>query len=150
MKKHDGARTRKSNSRKRKLGETKPNFNEMVKAACKKWETPSKKNIGETKPNSEVPTFKIKLKEIKKETVKSGHELELEKYQETRKLEREAQAKKLREDQNKVKFVSVEPIRKDPNRGMRFVSCSEPINRGRLGHSKTFLRETKKIRSYYW
>ena len=124
MKKHDGARTRKSNSRKRKLGET--------------------------KPNSEVPTFNIKLKEIKKETVKSDHELELEKYQEMRKLERDAQAKKLRDEQIKVKFVSVEPIRKDPNRGMRFVSCSEPINRGRLGHSKTFLKETKKIRSYYW
>ena len=62
MKKQNGARTRKSNSRKRKLGETKPNLNEMVKAACKRWETSSKKNIGETKPNSEVPTFNIKLK----------------------------------------------------------------------------------------
>ena len=35
MKKYDGARTRKSNSRKRKLGETKPNFNEMVEAALR-------------------------------------------------------------------------------------------------------------------
>ena len=74
-----------------------------------------------------IHTF-TKLKEIKKETVKSDHELELEKYQEMRKLEREEEAKKLREEQNKVKFVSVEPIRKDPNRGMRFISCSEPIN----------------------
>ena len=40
MKKYDGARTRKFNSRKRKLGEM--------------------------KPNSEVPTFKIKLKKNKK------------------------------------------------------------------------------------
>ena len=27
---------------------------------------------------------------------------------------------------------------------------NEPINRGRLGHSKTFLKDIKKPKTYYW
>ena len=38
MKKQDGARFKVSKSRKRKLGETKPNFNKMVKEECKRYE----------------------------------------------------------------------------------------------------------------
>ena len=49
-----------------------------------------------------------------------------------------------------IKFEIVSPIRKDPSRGMKFVSCNyEPINRGRLGHSKTFLKDIKKPKTYY-
>ena len=52
---------------------------------------------------------------------------------------------------NTIKFEIVSPIRKDPNRGMRFIKCNnEPINRGRLGHSKTFLKDIKKPKTYYW
>ena len=61
--------------------------------------------------------------------------------------ERAEELKRLREEDNKVKFTSVEPLRKDPNRGMRFVSCSEPINKGKLGSSKVFTK--KKDKEYY-
>ena len=151
MKKQDGARYKVSKSRKRKFGETKPNFNQMVKEVCKRFEQLGEKKIGETKPKSDVPFFNIKLKEINKKEVKSEHEIELDKYQEQRRLEREAYIKKEREKINTIKFEIVSPIRKDPSRGMKFVSCNnEPINRGRLGHSKTFLRDIKKPKTYYW
>ena len=151
MKKQDGARFKISKSRKRKFGETKPNFNKMVKEECKRFEQLGEKKFGETKPKSDVPFFNIKLEEINKKEVKSEHEIELDKYQEQRRLEREAYIKKEREKENTIKFEIVSPIRKDPNRGMKFVSCNnDPINRGRLGHSKTFLKDIKKPKTYYW
>ena len=151
MKKQDGARFKISKSRKRKFGETKPNFNKMVKEECKRYEQFGEKKIGETKPNLDKPTFNIKLKEVEKIKVKSDDEIELDKYQEQRRLEREAYIKKERKKENTIKFEIVSPIRKDPNRGMKFVSCNnEPINRGRLGHSKTFLKDIKKPKTYYW
>jgi len=56
--------------------------------------------------------------------------------------------KRLREEDNKVKFTSVEPFRKDPNRGMRFLKkCSDPINVGKLGSSRSFIK--KRDREYY-
>ena len=110
-----------------------------------------KKKIGETKPNLVLPTFNIKLKEVEKIKVKSDDEIELDKYQEQKKLEREAYIKKEREKVNTIKFEIVSPIRKDPNRGMKLIKCNnEPINRGRLGHSKTFLKDIKKPKTYYW
>ena len=75
---------------------------------------------------------------------------QLDKYQQQRRLEREAYIKKEREKENTIKFEIVSPIRKDPNRGMRFITNFEPINRGRLGHSKTFLKDIKKPKTYYW
>ena len=94
---------------------------------------------------------KEQQEEVEKIDVKSDHEIELEKYQQQRRLEREAYIKKEREKENTIKFEIVSPIRKDPNRGMKFVSCNnEPINRGRLGHSKTFLKDVKKPKTYYW
>jgi len=151
MKKQDGARFKISKSRKRKFGETKPNFNQMVKEECKRYEQFGEKKIGETKPNLDKPTFNIKLKEVEKIKVKSDDEIELDKYQEQRRLEREAYIKKERKKENTIKFEIVSPIRKDPNRGMKFVSCNnDPFNRGRLGHSKTFLKDVKKTKTYYW
>ena len=151
MKKQDGARFKISKSRKRKFGETKPNFNKMVKEECKRFEQLGEKKISETKPKSDVPFFNIKLKKINKKEVKSEHEIELDKYQEQRRLEREAYIKKEREKDNIIKFEVVSPIKKDPNRGMKLIKCNnEPINRGRLGHSKTFLKDIKKPKTYYW
>ena len=58
---------------------------------------------------------------------------------------------KKREKENIIKFEVVSPIWKDPNKGMRFIKCNnEPINRGRLDHSKTFLKDIKKSKTYYW
>tara|TARA_B110000003_G_scaffold528_1_gene570 strand:+ start:392 stop:847 length:456 start_codon:yes stop_codon:yes gene_type:complete len=150
MKKQDGARFKISKSRKRKFGETKPNFNQMVKEQCKRYEQFGEKKIGETKPNLDKPTFNIKLKEVEKIKVKSDDEIELDKYQEQKKLEREGYIKKEREKENTIKFEVVSPIKKDPNRGMRFIKCNnDPINRGRLGHSKTFLNDIQKLKTYY-
>ncbi len=149
MKKNHGARSKISKSRKRKFGETKPNFNQMVKDACRRYETFGKKEAGETKPNLDSK-YKINLNEIKKEKVKSDHEIEIEKYNKQRQLERAEQIKKLRENHNNPKVTFIEPIRKDPLRGMRFVKCNnDPINKGRLGHSKAFLKETIKDKIYY-
>ena len=109
-----------------------------------------KSKLGKTKPNLVVPSFNIELKEFEKIKVKSDGEIELEKYQQQRRLEREAYIKKEREKENTIKFEVVSPIRKDPNRGMRFIKCNnDPINRGRLGHSKTFLN-VQKLKTYYW
>ena len=151
MKRKYSARLKVSKSRKSKLGKTKPKFNKMVKEECKRYEQFSKKKIGETKPKSDVPFFNIKLKEIKKKKVKSEHEIEFDKFQEQRKLEREAYIKKERDKKNIIKFEVVSPVKKDPNRGMRFIKCNnDPINRGRLGHSKTFLNDIQKLKTYYW
>ena len=151
MKKKYSARLKVSKSRKSKLGKTKPNFNKMVKEQCKRYEQSGEKKVGETKPNLDKATFNIKLKEVEKIKVKSEHKIELEKYQQQRRLEREAYIKKEREKENTFKFKIVSPIRKDPNRGMKIFKCSnEPINRGRLGHSKTFLKDIKKPKTYYW
>jgi len=143
------SRYKKSNSRKRKFGETKPNFNQMIKDACRRRKITVEKEVGETKPNLDLKP-KIKLKEIKKEKVKSDHQIEIEKYNKQRKLEREASIKKEREKNNTIKFEVVSPLRKDPLRGMRFITNFEPINRGRLGHSKTFLKDVQKPKTYYW
>ena len=73
---------------------------------------------------------------------------ELKEYQKMRDRERAEELKRLREEDNKVKFTSVEPLRKDPNRGMRFLrSCSNPINVGKLGSSRSFIK--KKDKEYY-
>ena len=150
MKKKYSARFKVSKSRKSKLGKTKPNFNKMVKEQCKRYEQFCENKIGETKPNLILPSFNIELKEVEEIDVKSDHENELEKYQEQRRLEREAYIKKEREKENTIKFEVVSPIRKDPNRGMKFIKCNnDPINRGRLGHSKTFLKDIKKPNTYY-
>jgi len=150
MKRKYSARFKVSKSRKSKLGKTKPNFNKMVKEQCKRYEQSCENKIGETKPNLDAPTFNIELKEVEKIEVKSDHENELDKYQEQKRLEREAYIKKEREEKNTIKFEVVTPIRKDPNRGMKFVKCNnDPINRGKLGHSKTFLKHIKKDRGYY-
>ena len=62
--------------------------------------------------------------------------------------ERAEELKRLREEDNKVKFTSVEPLRKDPNRGMGFLKkCSDPINVGKLGSSRSFIK--KKDKEYY-
>jgi len=150
MKRKYSARFKVSKSRKSKLGKTKPNFNKMVKEQCKRYEQSCENKIGETKPNLDAPTFNIELKKIEKINVNTDHENELDKYQEQKRLEREAYIKKEREKENTIKFEVVTPIRKDPNRGMKFVKCNnDPINRGKLGHSKTFLKHIKKDRGYY-
>ena len=121
---------------------TKP-FNEKIKelqeAYAKAQETKAKVE------DIDMPVFYLKDEPVKEE--KDDKVDVLQEYQDMRDRERAEELKRLREEDNKVKFTSVEPLRKDPNRGMRFVSCSEPINKGKLGSSRSFLN--KKDRTYY-
>ena len=50
------------------------------------------------------------------------------------------------EDETKVVFSK--PIRQDPNRGMHFITNLTPINKGKLGSSRMFLKNTK-VETYY-
>ena len=70
---------------------------------------------------------------------------ELQKYQDMRDRQRKEEIEKSRRDENKVVFTSAP--RQDPNRGMRFVNCSDPINKGKLGSSRSFIN--KRDRIYY-
>jgi len=112
---------------------TKP-FNEKIKELEKAYA-----KTQETKAKVEdIDTSAFYLKEEPVKEEKDDKVDVLKEYQEMRDRERAEELKRLREEDNKVKFTSVEPLRKDPNRGMRFVSCSEPINKGKLGSSRSF------------
>ena len=119
---------------------TKP-FNEKIKeleeAYAKAQETSVKVE------DIDMPVFSLKEEPVKEE--KDDKLNELKEYQEMRDRVRKEELEKLRKDEIKVVFTSAP--RKDPNRGMRFVSCSEPINKGKLGSSRSFLN--KKDRTYY-
>ena len=119
---------------------TKP-FNEKIKeleeAYAKAQETKAKVE------DIDMPVFYLKDEPVKDE--KDDKLNELKEYQKMRDRERKEELEKSRRDENKVVFTSAP--RKDPNRGMRFVSCSEPINKGKLGSSRSFLN--KKDRTYY-
>jgi len=122
------------------LCQTKP-FNEKIKeleeAYAKAQETSVKVE------DIDMPVFYLKDEPVKDE--KDDKLNELKEYQEMRDRVRKEELEKLRKDEIKVVFTSAP--RKDPNRGMRFVSCSEPINKGKLGSSRSFLN--KKDRTYY-
>ena len=143
------SRFKKSNSRKRKFGGTKPTLTQKIKNACKRKRNLPKKDFGETKPNYDQLSLKIKSNEVKNKNIKFQKDNELDEYQKMRETERVAEIEKDRQKENQIVFSVVEPIRKDPNRGMRFVDCSKPINQGRLGHSKVFLNKTEKKYEYY-
>jgi len=122
---------------------TKP-FNEKIKeleaAYAKAQETSVKVE--------DIDTSAFYLKEDPVKEEKDDKVDVLKEYQDMRDRERAEELKRLREEDNKVKFTSVEPFRKDPNRGMRFLKkCSNPINVGKLGSSRSFIK--KRDREYY-
>ena len=119
---------------------TKP-FNEKIKeleaAYAKEQETLIKvKDIDKS-------VFYLKEEPVKEE--KDDQVDELKEYQKMRDRQRKEDLEKLRKAEIKVVFKSAP--RKDPNCGMRFVSCSDPINKGKLGSSRSFLN--KRDREYY-
>ena len=151
MKKNkSGARYKKSRSRQRKFGVTKPTLIQKINKVCKRNRSSYKKENGETKPNNDL---KIDTKSQKITVQKKQDDLakynELQKYQDQRNIERQAKIIEDREKEKQLVFNMVQPISKDPNRGMRFVDCSKPINRGRLGHSKAYLNKSEKKYEYY-
>ena len=113
---------------------TKP-FNEKIKeleaAYAKEQETLIKvKDIDKS-------VFYLKEEPVKEE--EDDQVDELREYQKMRDRQRKEDLKKLRKAEIKVVFKSVP--RKDPNCGMKFVSCSDPINKGKLGSSRSFLNK---------
>ena len=120
---------------------TKP-FNEKIKeleeAYAKTQETKAKVE------DIDMPAFyliDVSVKEEKDDKVDV-----LKEYQEMRDRQRKEELEKSRRDENKVVFTSA--LRKDPNRGMRFLKkCSDPINVGKLGSSRSFIK--KKDKEYY-
>ena len=119
---------------------TKP-FNEKIKelekAYAKTQETKAKVE------DIDTSAFYLKDEPVKEE--KDDKVDVLKEYQEMRDRQRKEELEKSRRDENKVVFTSAP--RKDPNRGMRFVSCSDPINVGKLGSSRSFIK--KKDKEYY-
>ena len=119
---------------------TKP-FNEKIKelevAYAKEQKTLIKvKDIDKS-------VFYLKEEPVKEE--KDDQVDELKEYQKMRDRQRKEDLEKLRKAEIKVVFKSTP--RQDPNCGMRFVSCSDPINKGKLGSSRSFLN--KRDREYY-
>ena len=102
--------------------------------------------VEETK--AKVEDIDVSILSLKEEPVKEekdDKDEELQEYQEMRDRQRKEEQERSRRDENKVVFTSAP--RQDPNRGMRFVSCSEPINKGKLGSSRSFIK--KKDKEYY-
>ncbi|MDA9973133.1 hypothetical protein N9E39_03965 [Candidatus Pelagibacter ubique] len=95
-----------------------------------------------------VEGIDVSILSLKEEPVKEEKDDkldELKEYQKMRDRQRKEEQEKSKRDENKVVFTSAP--RQDPNRGMRFVSCSEPINKGKLGSSRSFIK--KKDKEYY-
>ena len=102
--------------------------------------------VEETK--AKVEDIDVSILSLKEEPVKEEKDDkldELKEYQKMRDRQRKEEQEKSKRDENKVVFTSAP--RQDPNRGMRFVSCSEPINKGKLGSSRVFTK--KKDKEYY-
>ena len=102
--------------------------------------------VEETK--AKVEDIDVSILSLKEEPVKEEKDDkldELKEYQKMRDRQRKEEQEKSKRDENKVVFTSAP--RQDPNRGMRFVSCSEPINKGKLGSSRSFIK--KKNKEYY-
>ena len=119
---------------------TKP-FNEKIKeleaAYAKEQETSIKVK--------DIDKSVVYLKEEPVKEEEDDQVDELKEYQKMRDRQRKEDLEKLRKAEIKVVFKSAP--RKDPNCGMRFVSCSDPINKGKLGSSRSFLN--KRDREYY-
>ena len=116
MKKNkSGARYKKSRSRQRKFGVTKPTLTQKIKNVCKRNRGSYKKENGETKPNNDL---KIDAKSQKINKQKKEDDLakdnELKKYQDQRNLERQAKIIEDREKEKQLVFNVVRPINQDP------------------------------------
>ena len=93
----------------------------------------------------DMSVFLPKKEPITKE--ESNKDNELKEYLQKKELERAEELKRSREEDQTAKITFVKPPRQDPNRGMRFVRCTEPINKGKLGSSRSFIK--KKDKEYY-
>ena len=74
---------------------------------------------------------------------------ELTAFLKQRELERKAEIEKIRSEQKESIKLSFSVGRKDPNRGMRFVSGYGPVNINRFGHSQSWKYKKEKKYEYY-
>ena len=91
----------------------------------------------------------VKLVESKPSVPDPVRENELSEYLKQRELERKAEVEKIRNEKKSEVKLSFDIGRKDPNRGMRFVSAYGPVNTGTFGHSQTWKYKKKKKYEYY-
>jgi hypothetical protein len=84
---------------------------------------------------------------VVKETVAAPSELD--RYQEDIKKKRQEQLDKRSQISigNPLRFSGT--VKKDPRRGMGWVTASGPINKGKLGHSQSWRNVKKKKFEYY-
>ena len=87
--------------------------------------------------------------EVKPTVSEPVRENELSKYLKQRDIERKAEVEKIRSEQKESMKLSFSVGRKDPNRGMRFVSAHGPVNTNRFGHSQSWKYKKEKKYEYY-
>jgi len=87
--------------------------------------------------------------EVKPTVSDPVRENELSEYLKQRDIERKAEVEKIRSEQKESIKLSFRVGRKDPNRGMRFVSAHGPVNTGRFGHSQSWKYKKEKKYEYY-
>jgi hypothetical protein len=163
MPKLNGARSKRSRSRKRQFGETKPNFRSEIK---KEWEDflktegprikekdpefyyhlvgrklPKKyqNGFGETKPISPTPPEVIPVK-VKEKTAKEK-ELEKEKFDKFHKKQLMDMKEKQRKEYNRVTFEKQQKL-------VRWCDAHRQDNWRNI-HSEEYKRKTEKKYEYY-
>ena len=109
-----------------------------------------RQEFGKKKKNKPLPEKQIKEAHVNSEK-KLNKKNELDQYQEERRHQRDLEVEKIRQNQAKPLF-SFKSLNsnKDPHRGMRWVSCSQPVNQGKLGSSQSWKYKKEKKYTYYW
>ena len=109
-----------------------------------------RQEFGKKKKNKPLPEKQIKEAHVNSEK-KLNKKNELDQYQEERRHQRDLEVEKIRQNQAKplFNFKSLNS-NKDPHRGMRWVSCSQPVNQGKLGSSQSWKYKKEKKYTYYW
>jgi hypothetical protein len=85
--------------------------------------------------------------EIKKDNSQRANELD--KFQESRDIERQAEIEKIRQDHLNPKIVWKAEPKRNRNHGMRWVNANEANNKGKLGHSQSWKFKSPKKYEYY-
>jgi len=125
-----------------------PDLYEFYKAEFEK----NKKPKSNSNPILNKDRNQIDYSSKKNDTVQNEKHIvfknELEKLQKQREMDRKKKLDQLRQEQ--VRPIQFQGYKKDPHRGMAFVSCHEPINKGKLGHSQSWKYKKEKKYVYYW
>ena len=138
--------------KKRGRVKTKPTFNQLIKDThnqfIEKWGSFMEVNQPDIYESMTGKKAKNPLVEIEPNKEDKKIDTSLDAYQKQRDAERQAELEKARAKQKQeVKFTFVKP-RKDFSIYGGWVNAYEPINKGKLGSSQSWLKE-KKFPVYY-